>query len=123
MQTPREITLKLLVSTERNQSYSNIALDKTLSKYTLLKDVDRRFITALYYGVIERKITLDAVISAHSSRPLDKLSESVRAILRMGIYQLLYMDSVPDSAAVNESVLLAKDNKNPGTAGFRSTFR
>lgn len=118
MQTPREITLKLLVSTERNQSYSNIALDKTLSKYTLLKDVDRRFITALYYGVIERKITLDAVISAHSLRPLDKLSESVRAILRMGIYQLLYMDSVPDSAAVNESVLLAKDNKNPGTAGF-----
>ena len=57
MQTPREITLKLLVSTERNQSYSNIALDQTLSKYTLLKDVDRRFITALYYGVIERKIT------------------------------------------------------------------
>ncbi len=118
MQTPREITLKLLVSTERNQSYSNIALDQTLSKYTLLKDVDRRFITALYYGVIERKITLDAVIAAHSSRPLDKLSESVRAILRMGIYQLLYMDSVPDSAAVNESVLLAKDNKNPATAGF-----
>lgn len=118
MQTPREITLKLLVSTERNQSYSNIALDQTLSKYTLLKDVDRRFITALYYGVIERRITLDAVISAHSARPLAKLSEAVRAILRMGIYQILYMDSVPDSAAVNESVLLAKDNKNPGTAGF-----
>lgn len=118
MQTPREITLKLLVSTERNQSYSNIALDQTLSKYTLLKDVDRRFITALYYGVIERRITLDAVISAHSSRPFAKLSEAVRAILRMGIYQILYMDSVPDSAAVNESVLLARDNKNPGTAGF-----
>ncbi len=118
MQTPREITLKLLVSTERNQSYSNIVLDQTLSKYTLLKDVDRRFITALYYGVIERKITLDAVILAYSTRPLSKLSDAVRTILRMGIYQILYMDSVPDSAAVNESVLLAKDNKNPGTAGF-----
>ena len=49
MQTPREICLKLLVSTEKNSSYSNITLDKTLSKYTALKDVDRRFITALYY--------------------------------------------------------------------------
>lgn len=118
MQTPREICLKLLVNTEKNAAYSNIVLDKTLLKYDLLKDVDRRFITALYYGVIERKITLDAVISAYSNRPCDKLSEAVRNILRMGIYQLLYMDSVPDNAAVNESVLLAKDNRNPAVSGF-----
>lgn len=118
MQTPREICLKLLVSTEKNSSYSNIALDKTLSKYTALKDVDRRFITALYYGVIERKITLDAVIKKYSSRPADKMSDAVRGVLRMGIYQLLYMDSVPDGAAVNESVLLTKSNKNPSVGGF-----
>ena len=118
MQTPREICLKLLVSTEKNSSYSNIALDKTLSKYTALKDVDRRFITALYYGVIERKITLDAVIKKYSSRPADKMSDAVRGVLRMGIYQLLYMDSVPESAAVNESVLLTKSNKNPSVSGF-----
>lgn len=118
MQTPREICLKLLVSTEKNSSYSNIALDKVLLKYSLLKDVDRRFITALYYGVIERKISLDAVISKYSNRPLDKLSDAVRNILRMGIYQLLYMDSVPDNAAVNESVALTKVNKNPAVSGF-----
>lgn len=118
MQTPREICLKLLVSTEKNASYSNIVLDKTLSKYNQLKDVDRRFITALYYGVIERKITLDAVVAKYSSRPCDKLSEAVRNILRMGIYQLLYMDSVPDNAAVNESVALTKGNKNPAVSGF-----
>ena len=118
MQTPREICLKLLVSTEKNSSYSNIALDKTLSKYTALKDVDRRFITALYYGVIERKITLDAVIKKYSSRPADKMSDAVRGVLRMGIYQLLYMDIVPDGAAVNESVLLTKSNKNPSVGGF-----
>lgn len=118
MQTPREICLKLLVSTEKNASYSNIALDKVLLKYSLLKDVDRRFITALYYGVIERKISLDAVISKYSNRPLDKLSDAVRNILRMGIYQLLYMDSVPDNAAVNESVALTKVNKNPAVSGF-----
>ncbi len=118
MQTPREICLKLLVSTEKNASYSNIALDKALLRYDLLKDVDKRFITALYYGVIERKFTLDAVIARYSIRPSGKLSDEVRQILRMGIYQLLYMDSVPDSAAVNESVLLAKKNKNPAVSGF-----
>lgn len=118
MQTPREICLKLLISTEKNASYSNIALDKTLSKYNQLSDIDRRFISAMYYGVLERRITLDAVIKKYSKNPLDKLSEAVRQILRMGIYQLLYMDSVPDSAAVNESVLLAKDNKNPAIPGF-----
>ncbi len=118
MQTPREICLKLLVSTEKNASYSNIALDNTLSKYTQLKDVDRRFISALYYGVIERKITLDAVINKYSQRPSEKLSDAVRQILRMGIYQLLYMDTVPDNAAVNESVILAKENKREAVAGF-----
>ncbi len=118
MQTPREICLKLLVSTFKNSSYSNIALDATLKRYNLLTDVDRRFISALYYGVIERAITLDAIIAKYSSRPVDKLSEAVRQILRMGIYQLLYMNSVPDSAAVNESVILTKDNKNPAVSGF-----
>lgn len=118
MQTPREICLKLLVSTFKNSSYSNIALDATLKRYNLLTDVDKRFISALYYGVIERAITLDAIITKYSSRPVDKLSDAVRQILRMGIYQLLYMNSVPDSAAVNESVILTKDNKNPAVSGF-----
>ncbi len=118
MQTPREICLKLLVSTFRNSSYSNIALDATLKRYPALTDVDKRFISALYYGVIERAITLDVIISKYSSRPVDKLSDAVRQILRMGIYQLLYMNSVPDSAAVNESVILTKDNKNPAVSGF-----
>lgn len=118
MQTPREICLKLLVSTFKNASYSNIALDKTLNRYPALSDVDKRFISALYYGVIERAITLDAIIAKYSSRPVDKLSDAVREILRMGIYQLLYMNSVPDSAAVNESVILTKSNKNPAVSGF-----
>ena len=65
MQTPREICMKLLVNTEKNASYSNIALDKTLTKYPMLRDVDKRFISALYYGVIERKITLDEIIKKY----------------------------------------------------------
>ncbi|MCD7824340.1 MAG: 16S rRNA (cytosine(967)-C(5))-methyltransferase RsmB [Oscillospiraceae bacterium] len=117
MQTPREICLGLLVKVEKNSSFSSVALDNTLSKYSGLSDVDRRFISALYYGVIERRITLDAVIAKYSNRPIDKLNLEVREILRMGIYQLLYMDSVPDNAAVDESVKLAKIN-NQSASGF-----
>lgn len=107
----------LLLKVEKNSSFSGIALDNTLSKNRDLSDIDRRFISALYYGVIERRITLDSVISRYSKRPLEKLNPEIREILRMGIYQLLYMDSVPDSAAVDESVKLAKRN-NQSASGF-----
>lgn len=117
MQTPREICLELLIKSEKNSSFSGIALDKTLSRNRNLSDIDRRFISALYYGVIERRITLDSVIGKHSKRPIDKLSLEIKEILRIGIYQLLYMDSVPDSAAVDESVKLAKI-KNQSASGF-----
>lgn len=118
MRSAREICLKLLDSTERGQEYSNIALDNALCRYPELRDVDRRFISALYYGVLERKLTLDAIIEDRSTRPSTKLSSELRQILRMGLYQLLYMDTVPESAAVNESVKLAKGLKNQGAAGF-----
>ncbi|MCD7847643.1 MAG: 16S rRNA (cytosine(967)-C(5))-methyltransferase RsmB [Oscillospiraceae bacterium] len=109
--------MELLLQVEKNSSFSSIALDNKLSRNSGLSDVDRRFISALYYGVIERRITLDAVIGKYSKRPIDKLSLEIREILRMGIYQLLYMDSVPDSAAVDESVKLAKRN-NQSASGF-----
>ncbi len=117
MQTPREICLALLVKSEKNSSFSGIALDNTLSRNRDFSDIDRRFISALYYGVIERRITLDAVIGKYSRRTIDKLSLEIKEILRIGIYQLLYMDSVPDSAAVDESVKLAKIN-NQSASGF-----
>ncbi|MCD7785794.1 MAG: 16S rRNA (cytosine(967)-C(5))-methyltransferase RsmB [Oscillospiraceae bacterium] len=109
--------MELLLQVEKNSSFSSIALDNKLSGNSGLSDVDRRFISALYYGVIERRITLDAVIGKYSKRPIDKLSLEIREILRMGVYQLLYMDSVPDSAAVDESVKLAKI-KNQSASGF-----
>ncbi len=117
MQSARQTALRLLDSTERSGEYSNIALDSEL-KRSGLSDVDRRFVSALYYGVLERRLTLDAVIEKYSSRPSEKLSLSIRQILRLGIYQLLYMDSVPDSAAVNESVKLAGGIKNGAAAGY-----
>lgn len=117
MVNTRAITLKLLKKIHTDKSYSNILLDKTLSDIECSPQ-EKKFISALFYGVIERMITLDAVINKFSKVKTNKLDVDVLIILRMGIYQLLYMDSVPDSAAVNESVKLAKKCKNPSLSGF-----
>ena len=117
MGNARSVVLKLLTKLDKNTSYSNILLDDGLSKSELSAQ-EKKFASALFYGVLERKITLDAVIKKYSRRPLDKLNVDVRNTLRMGIYQLCYMDSVPDSAAVDESVKLAKRNRNPAVSGF-----
>ena len=117
MKTARQVVLQMLVKMSKNNSYSNIMLDETLNK-SQLSPQDKKFAAALFYGVTERILTLDLIIKKYSARPVDKLSDEVRQILRMGIYQLSYMDSVPESAAVNESVILAQANKNPAIKGF-----
>ena len=103
----REAAYSALLRYENNASYSNIELDGTIKKYNLT-GVERSFFTALFYGVIERSITLDYYISALSARPVDEIDTNVLIILRMGLYQLIYMDKVPESAAVNESANLAR---------------
>jgi len=108
--TPRRFVLKLLLRLEESDSYSNILLDKELSKQDFTAQ-EKSFITALFYGVTERRITLDYYISKLSKIRLKKMDPDILNILRMGIYQIMYMDSVPDSAAVNESVILAKKSK------------
>lgn len=115
--TARQTAFELLRRLETSNSYSNIALDAKLSE-SGLDQRDKAFVTALFYGVLERRITLDAVISRYSKLPEEKLTADVRSILRMGIYQLLYMDSVTDAAAVNESVLLAEYCRKKSAKGF-----
>ncbi len=117
MATARGTAFRLLVDFEKKHSYSNIALDGAL-KRAGLDERDGRFCTALFYGTLERLYTLDAVIADNLDKPADKLSAEIRTVLRMGFYQLLYMDSVPDNAAVSECVGLAKRDKNPSSAGF-----
>lgn len=117
MTNTRAIVFKLLKKIENDKAYSNIVLDKVLNESSMTAQ-EKRFVSALFYGVIERKITLDAVINSLSKIKSTKLDIDVLIILRMGIYQLLYMDSVPDSASVNESVKLAKKCKNPALSGF-----
>lgn len=109
--------VKLLGKTFSKGGYSNILLDKALSGSDM-KEQERAFCAALYYGVLERKITLDYIISKYSKIKISKINPVILNILRTGIYQLEFMDNVPDSAAVNESVNMTKKMKLSKLSGF-----
>ncbi len=113
----REIVLEILLDTERG-SFSDHALEKGLRKNQFAAKTDRAFITRLTEGVTERRITLDYLIDRYAKTPAAKQKPLIRTVLRMGIYQLLYMDSVPDRAAVSESVRLAKTHGFERLSGF-----
>lgn len=114
---PREICLKILYKINQENAYSNIVLDQELKKYDL-EQRDLKFITQIVYGVVTYKLTLDYIISKHSKVKLKKISDYILNILRMGIYQTIYMDKIPKHAIVNESVNLAKKYSNKGASGF-----
>lgn len=117
MSDARYLAIKLLCKTFGSGSYSNLQLSSALGS-TDIEPREKKLCSAMYYGVIERKLTLDHIISGLSSRPLSKLDDSVLNILRCGIFQLLYMDGIPDNAAVNESVSLAKAMKKTSASGM-----
>lgn len=101
----RKSALELLNLTEKSGQYSNIALDNTIKSNALGKQ-DSSLLCALVYGVIERKLTLDFIINSLSSVSPSKIETNVRNILRLGLYQLIYLDRIPPHAAINESVAL-----------------
>lgn len=115
-QNIRLLAVKALSDINRHGAYANITLQEYIGRYNL-SDLDRRFFTELVYGVLRRRNYLDAIIVHLAKRPLKKLSSMVVEILRLGIYQLIYMDKVPPSAAVNESVTLSKKFTR-GLSGF-----
>lgn len=105
----REISIKILHDMEENNSYSNLILDEYLNKNRDKLNVnDINFISELVYGTISWKLTIDSIIEKYSKIPLHKISKWIRSILRIGIYQIVFLSKVPKSAAVNESVNLAK---------------
>lgn len=117
MINPRYLAAKLLDKTFTGGSYSNIQLNSGLEKSNL--DIQgKKLCTAIYYGVIQWKITLDYILSKYCTRPLNKMDSIVVTILRCGIYQLLFMNSIPDNAAVNESVALAKQFRKTSASGM-----
>ncbi|MBI1922215.1 MAG: 16S rRNA (cytosine(967)-C(5))-methyltransferase RsmB [Geobacter sp.] len=113
---PRRTAYDILLRVEGERLFADVLLDKALTRGEL-QGPDRGLLTELVYGVLRRQGTLDHVIGQFSSRPAKKLDPQVRMLLRLGIYQLLYLDRVPTFAAVNETVQLAKEVA-PHAAGF-----
>ena len=107
MQNPaRALALQILNRTDSAGQYTNLALDAALKKSNLSAP-DKALVTILVYGVTERRLTLDYLANALSSRAMETLDGTVRNLLRMGLYQLCYLDRIPAHAAVGETVALA----------------
>ena len=115
----REVALKVLYNIEVNKAYSNITLDEEINKnIKILDNRDIGFISELTYGVITWKLTIDEIIKKYSNLRLKKISPWILNALRMGIYQIVFLNKVPKSAAVNESVNLAKRYGHKGSSNF-----
>ena len=117
MESARQIAFKALRKIQNDKGFSNIVINNSLNTKAL-SGKDRAFVTALVYGVVERLLTLDFIIEANSSKKIKNIEPDVLTILRMGVYQLYYMRSVTESAAVNESVELAKKSGLSRASGF-----
>lgn len=114
---PRAWALHVLLEVEERGAYANLALGALLDKMRPVK-LDRAFTTELVYGTLRTLNTLDWVLGHYSRRPLADLTPVVRNILRLGTYQIMFMDRVPDSAAVNESVNLARRHGHAGIVKY-----
>ncbi len=114
----REIVLDALLEVERNHVFFNQLIKSVLDKYDYLDSQDKRFIKRLAEGCIERQIELDYYLNQYSTVSVNKMKPLIRCLLRMGVYQILYMDKIPDAAACNEAVKLAVKRKFVNLKGF-----
>jgi 16S rRNA (cytosine967-C5)-methyltransferase len=113
----REAALRILKEVEGEGAYVNLVLNRVISGLSL-SDPERSLLTELCYGVYQRLNTLDWVLSLYLKQPLQKLTPWIRNILRMGAYQILYLDRIPEAAVVDESVKLAHRYGHKGVAGL-----
>ena len=114
----RAVVLEMLLENEKNGEFSNYLLNNALAKYQYLEKSQRSFMAKLFIGSIERKIELDYVCNQFSKTKTNKMKPLIRVLIRMSIYQLLYMDSVPESAVCNEAVKLANKRGFSSLRGF-----
>ena len=114
----RELALGVLLEVSGGMEYSHVALRNVLEKYQYLEKQERAFLTRLVEGTLERRIWLDYVIDQFSSVKVKKQKPVIREILRMSVYQLQFMDSVPDAAVCNEAVKLAQKKGFRQLKGF-----
>lgn len=114
----RELILGILLEVTEKEAYSHLIIRSVLDKYQYLEKSERAFITRVSEGTIENMILIDYIINQFSKVKVNKMKPVIRNILRMGVYQLKYMDSVPDSAVCNEAVKLAKKKGFNNLTGF-----
>lgn len=118
MAEPRFEAVKLLTKIEKDSSYSSILIADAFRNIKFSDSKDISFAVSLVYGVLEKKLTIDYNISLYLSSKLKKLKPEVLSILRVGAYQILFCDKIPDSAAVNESVKIAKKSGSSFASGL-----
>lgn len=115
--TARDTALEVLMQVDRANAWSDGSLKRTIAK-NKLDGRDAALATRLSYGVIQNKMLLDYYISCYCTQKAEKLESVIRNILRIGGYQILFMDKVPHSAAVNEAVEMTKRSNRPKAAGM-----
>ena len=113
----REMIMEILLQIDEEGEHSHIAIRNALSKYQFLPKQERAFITRVCEGTLEYRILIDYIIDSFSKIPVDKMKPPIREILRSAVYQLKFMDRVPDSAVCNEAVKLAGKR---GLGGLKS---
>lgn len=120
----REVSLKVLYKIDVENGYSNIVLDEFLNKYRAkLNNKDINLISEIVYGTVTWKLTIDTILQKYSKIKLKKMSKWVLNILRLGAYQILFLDRIPKSAAVNESVNLSKRYASKSTSFVNAILR
>ena len=117
MANGRKLAVKALLKINTDSAYSNITLNSLFAESDA-SSVDKALATALVYGVLDRKITIDYVLSKFLKTPLKKVAPFTKEVLRTAVYQIMFMDKIPNSAAVDEAVKLVKASKESRNSGF-----
>lgn len=113
----RKTAVDILTAVLRDKAYSNITVNKFFSESNLSMQ-DKALASALVYGVLDRKITIDHIIKQYVKSGLSKIKPITLNAVRIALYQIIYMDKIPESAAVNESVNIVKFSKEKYNASF-----
>ncbi|KSU85023.1 MULTISPECIES: 16S rRNA (cytosine(967)-C(5))-methyltransferase RsmB [Fictibacillus] len=116
-QNVRNTAVDVLLKIEQNQAYSNLLLNQSIQKAKLSQQ-DTGLLTELVYGTVQRKNTLDYLLAPFVAKGLQKLDKWVLVLLRMSLYQMVYLDRIPDHAIINEAVEIAKARGHKGISGM-----
>ncbi len=114
----RELVLDILMEVNEKEQYSHLVIRDVLNKYQYLEKQERAFLTRLAEGTIEHMLEMDFIINSFSKVKVKKMKPLIRNLLRMSVYQIKYMDSIPDAAVCNEAVKLAKKRGFGQLRGF-----